>query len=45
MKLWIKILNLTNNNATFEQIQDGCFEAFDKQFMDEIHKLHHFLIK
>ena len=35
----MKILNLTKNNATFEQIQDGCFEVADKKFVDEIHKL------
>lgn len=35
----MKILNLTKNNATFEQIQDGCFEVSDKQFVDELHKL------
>ena len=35
----MKILNLTKNNATYEQIQDGCFEVSDKQFVDELHKL------
>ena len=35
----MKILNLTKNNATFEQIQDGCFEVSDKQFVDEVRKL------
>ena len=35
----MKILNLTKNNATYEQIQDGCSEVSDKQFVDELHKL------
>lgn len=38
----MKILNLTKNNATYEQIQDGCFEVADKQFVDEVHKLLNF---
>lgn len=38
----MKILNLTKNNATYEQIQDGCFEVSDKQFVDEVHKLLNF---
>ena len=29
----MKVLNLIKNNATFEQIQDGCFEVTDKQFV------------
>lgn len=35
----MKILNLTKNNATYEQIQDGYFEVADKKFVDEVHKL------
>ena len=30
MEIKMKILNLTKNNTTFEQIQDGLFELSDK---------------